>query len=386
MLFKNVMVDDELKMQLITLIKENRISHAQLYLSSAGAHSFALAIAFAQYLSCENPSETDSCGICPTCQKFKKLAHPDLHLIFPNCITKNVKKDPDSKQFAQQFREFVFQNNYHIDIDDWLKELDGENKQASINIRDCSNIINQNSIRSFEGGHKMYIIWCADRLYHAAAPKLLKTLEEPENKTLFILLTENPDKILTTILSRTQLVKIPQIKSDVIKKQLIEDYNISETKAEDIAAICEGNYHKAKTLATESTQMREMVSQFETLVKSIYSLSRKESNEQIGYPDVKEIINDIVAKGREEQKNFLKYLIRGFRNMLMMSTDNENLIRATADEKKIIQNYKDMVTLKNANSILNECNSAIYHIERNGNSGLVFTDLYLKLSQIVSPA
>lgn len=386
MLFKNVMVDDELKMQLITLIKENRISHAQLYLSSAGAHSFALAIAFAQYLSCENPNETDSCGICPTCQKFEKLAHPDLHLIFPNCITKNVKKDPDSKQFAQQFREFVFQNNYHIDIDDWLKELDGENKQASINIRDCSNIINQNSIRSFEGGHKMYIIWCADRLYHAAAPKLLKTLEEPENKTLFILLTENSDKILTTILSRTQLVKIPQIKSDVIKKQLIEDYNISETKAEDIAAICEGNYHKAKTLATESTQLREMVSQFETLVKSIYSLSRKESNEQIGYPDVKEIINDIVAKGREEQKNFLKYLIRGFRNMLMMSTDNENLIRATADEKKIIQNYKDMVTLKNANAILNECNSAIYHIERNGNSGLVFTDLYLKLSQIVSPA
>ncbi|MBP1673351.1 MAG: polymerase gamma/tau subunit [Bacteroidetes bacterium] len=380
------MVDDELKMQLITLIKENRISHAQLYLSSAGAHSFALAIAFAQYLSCENPNETDSCGICPTCQKFEKLAHPDLHLIFPNCITKNVKKDPDSKQFAQQFREFVFQNNYHIDIDDWLKELDGENKQASINIRDCSNIINQNSIRSFEGGHKMYIIWCADRLYHAAAPKLLKTLEEPENKTLFILLTENSDKILTTILSRTQLVKIPQIKSDVIKKQLIEDYNISETKAEDIAAICEGNYHKAKTLATESTQLREMVSQFETLVKSIYSLSRKESNEQIGYPDVKEIINDIVAKGREEQKNFLKYLIRGFRNMLMMSTDNENLIRATADEKKIIQNYKDMVTLKNANAILNECNSAIYHIERNGNSGLVFTDLYLKLSQIVSPA
>ncbi len=385
MLFKNVMVDDELKMQLITLIKENRISHAQLYLSSVGAHSFALAIAFAQYLSCENRSENDSCGICPTCQKFEKLAHPDLHLIFPNCITKNVKKDPDSKQFAQQFREFVFQNNYHIDIDDWLKELDGENKQASINIRDCSNIINQNSIRSFEGGHKMYIIWCADRLYHAAAPKLLKTLEEPENKTLFILLTENPDKILTTILSRTQLVKIPQIKSDVIKNQLIEDYNISETKAEDIAAICEGNYHKAKTLATESAQMREMVSQFETLVKSIYSLSRKESNEQIGYPEVKEIINEIVAKGREEQKNFLKYLIRGFRNMLMMSTDNENMIRATADEKKIIQNYKDMVILKNATAILNECNSAIYHIERNGNSALVFTDLYLKLSQIVSP-
>jgi DNA polymerase-3 subunit delta' len=264
--------------------------------------------------------------------------------------------------------------------------IDGENKQASINIRDCSNIINQNSIRSFEGGHKMYILWCADRLYHAAAPKLLKTLEEPENKTLFILLTENPDKILTTILSRTQLVKIPQLKSSVIKNQLIEDYNISESKAEDIAAICEGNYHKAKTLATESTQLREMLNQFETFVKSIYAISKKESNEQIGFHEVREIINTIVSKGREEQKNFLKYMIRGFRNMLMMSTGNENMVRATSDEKKIISNYKDLVLLKNATSILNECNSAIYHIERNGNSGLIFTDLYLKLSQIASPA
>jgi DNA polymerase III subunit delta' len=386
MLFKNVMVDDELKMQLITLVKENRISHAQLFLSPAGAHAFALAIAFAQYLCCENPSDTDSCGMCPSCQKFEKLSHPDLHLIFPNCITKNVKKDPDSKQFAQEFREFVFQQNYHIDIEDWLKELDGENKQASINIRDCSNIINQNSIRSFEGGYKMYIIWNADRLYHAAAPKLLKTLEEPENKTLFILLTENSDKILTTILSRTQLVKIPQLKSDVIKNQLIQDFNISEIKADDIASISEGNYHKARTLALESAQHREMLSQFDAILKSISALSKKESIETIRFFEVKEILNDLVSKGREEQKSFVKYMIRGFRNMLMMTTGNEKMVFATADEKKTIQSYKGLINLRNISQLLTECNSAIYHIERNGNSNLIFTDLYLKLSQAVAPA
>lgn len=386
MLFKDVMVAQELKNQLITLVNENRISHAQLFLSAAGSHSFALAIAYAQYLSCENRLENDSCGVCPTCQKYEKLAHPDLHLIFPNCISKTVKKDPDSYLFAQEFREFVKKNNYHIDIDDWLKELDGENKQASINIRDCSNIINQNSMRSFEGGHKIYIIWCADRLYHAAAPKLLKTLEEPENKTLFILLTENQDKILSTILSRTQLVKIPLLSSRVIVDQLIKDFNISEHKAEDIASICDGNYNKARNLVTEGVQLKEMLNQLETIVKSFVALGQKASNDQINFAEVKEIFADIVSKGREEQKNFVRYMIRCFRNMLLMSTDNESLVRATHDEKRMMASFPKVVTLKNVTQILTECNSAIFHIERNGNSGLIFTDLYLKLAQIVAPA
>lgn len=386
MLFKDVMVDQELKNQLISLVNENRISHAQLFLSAPGSHSFALAVAYAQYLSCENRTENDSCGVCPTCQKFEKLAHPDLHLIFPNCISKTVKKDPDSFQFAQEFRDFVFKNNYHIDIEEWLKELDGENKQASINIRDCSNIINQNSTRSFEGGHKIYIIWNADRLYHAAAPKLLKTLEEPENKTLFILLTENQDKILTTILSRTQLVKIPQLQFQTIVDQLIQDFGVSTTKAEDIAAICDGNYNQARTLVQEGAQLKETLNQFETITKSFVALANKASNDQINFNEVKDIFNDIIAKGREEQKSFIKYMIRGFRNILMLSTGNEAMVKATNDEKRVLTSLQSVINLKNSSQILSECNSAIYHIERNGNSNLVFTDLYLKLAQIVAPA
>ena len=386
MLFKDVMVDQELKNQLISLVNENRISHAQLFLSAPGSHSFALAVAYAQYLSCENKSEYDSCGVCPTCQKFEKLAHPDLHLIFPNCISKTVKKDPDSFQFAQEFRDFVFKNKYHIDIEDWLKELDGENKQASINIRDCSNIINQNSTRSFEGGHKIYIIWNADRLYHAAAPKLLKTLEEPENKTLFILLTENQDKILTTILSRTQLVKIPQLQFQTIVDQLIQDFGVSTTKAEDIASICEGNYNQARTLVQEGAQLKETLNQFETIIKSFVALANKASNDQINFNEVKDIFTEIIAKGREEQKSFIKYMIRGFRNILMLSTGNEVMVKATNDEKRVLSSFLNVVNLKNSAQILSECNSAIYHIERNGNSNLVFTDLYLKLAQIVAPA
>jgi DNA polymerase-3 subunit delta' len=383
MLFKNVLVSSALKNQLISLVKENRISHAQLFLSQAGAHSFALAVAYAQYICCQNRKEVDSCGECPSCIKFEKLAHPDLHLIFPNCIAKTVKKDPDSKQFAQEFRDFVLSKNYHIDIENWVSELGGENKQATINIRDCSNIIYQNSIQSYEGGYKIFIFWCFDRLYHAAAPKLLKTLEEPERKTLFILLTEQPDKILSTILSRTQLVKIPPLHKDVIAQQLVKDFGTTPQKAVDIAEICEGNYMKAITLQENSSELREMLKKFELLFSSMSALKNYASPKQVNYFTVQDIIASIVEKGREEQKNFLRFVSRMVRNILMLGSKNESLVKATADEKKTMSFYAKTISLKNAQPILHECNQALNHIERNGNSTLVFTDFYLKVSRLM---
>ena len=384
MLFKNLLVSQELKSQLLKLVKENRISHAQLFLSQAGTHSFALAVAYAQYICCQDRNEDDSCGLCPSCIKFEKLAHPDLHFVFPNCMTKSVKKEPDSKLFAQEFREFVFSKNYHIDIEDWLSELGGENKQASINIRDCSNIIQQNSVQSYEGGFKIFIFWCLDRLYHAAAPKLLKTLEEPEPNTLFILLTENQDKILPTILSRTQLIKIPPLSSETIARQLITDFGIPLQKAADIAEISEGSYVKAINLHENSNELKEMLKKFETLFASMSALKKFATPQQINYLNVQEIISSIVDEGREEQKNFLRFVSRMIRNILMMGSNNENLVKATTEEKKMMNFFTKAITLKNAQPILKECNDALYHIERNGNSTLIFTDFYLKVSQLMT--
>jgi len=383
MLFKSVLTAPALKNQLISLVKENRISHAQLFLSQAGAHSFALAVAYAQYVCCQDRKEDDSCGVCPSCAKFEKLAHPDLHFIFPNCITKKVKKDPDSRQFVQEFRDFVFSKNYHIDIEDWLSELGGENKQATINIRDCSNIIQQNNIQSYEGGYKIFIFWCLDRLYHAAASKLLKTLEEPEKNTLFILLTENSDKILATILSRTQLVKIPPLDHNVIAKQLVNDFGMPMQKSEDIAEISEGNYVKAINLHENNNELRDMLRKFELLFSSMSALKNHASHQQINYLTVQEVIASIVETGREEQKSFLRFVSRMIRNILMLGTQNENLVKATTEEKKVMHVFAKTIALKNVQSILNECNQALYHIERNGNSTLVFTDFYLKVSKLM---
>jgi DNA polymerase-3 subunit delta' len=381
MLFKNVLVSPALKNQLVSLVKENRISHAQLFLSQAGVHSFALAVAYAQYICCQNRKEDDSCGVCPSCAKFEKLAHPDLHFVFPNCITKTVKKDPESRQFAQEFRDFVFSKNYHIDIEEWLAELGGENKQATINIRDCSHIIQQNSIQSYEGGYKIFIFWCLDRLFHAAAPKLLKTLEEPEKNTLFILLTEHPDKILPTILSRTQLVKIPPLEYNTIAKQLVKDFGIGQQKAEDIAEISEGSYVRATNLQNNSSDLRDMLQKFEMLFASMSALKNHGTPQQVNFFNIQDIIASIVDKGREEQKNFLRFVSRMLRNILMLGTQNDNVVRATTEEKKIMSYFTKSITLKNAQSILQECNQALYHIERNGNSVLVFTDFYLRVSK-----
>ena len=133
MLFKDVMVDESIKENLINLVKNNRVSHAQLFLSTPGNHAFALAVAYAQYVSCHNRGEHDSCGVCPSCVKFEKLAHPDFHLIFPNVAKNSNDKEYNANNWMPEFREYVFKNNYHISINSWLKELGGENKQASIN-------------------------------------------------------------------------------------------------------------------------------------------------------------------------------------------------------------------------------------------------------------
>ncbi len=381
MLFKDVLVDPQLKRQILHQIHENRISHAQFFLAQSGNHAFALAVAMAQYLSCEHPTDEDSCGHCPSCMQFEKLAHPDLHIYFPNCTTKDIKKDPDSQQFAQQFRDFVFKHNYHIDIQDWLKELDGENKQATINIRDCSHIINQNSTRSYAGGYKTYILWNVDRLYHAAAPKLLKTLEEPESNSLFILISEKPDLILSTILSRTQLVKIPRLTPLEIANALKNLYpDIDSNKAKDIALLSDGDYNKALKIYEDDTDLEAMLEAFSIMMNSVVALATKHPLTDVDYESTQNMFDTIVKQGREYQKQFIQFILRMLRNILMVNQGHEAIIKATEKELSVIGNFKKVFNLKHISIMTEECNNAIYHINRNGNSSLIFTDLYFRLA------
>jgi len=381
MQFKDVMVDEGLKRHLATLADENRISHAQLFLGKNGTHNFALAVAFAQYICCEDRHDGDSCGKCHSCKMFEKLQHPDLHLIFPNCIARSVKKDPESDLFAQDFRDFVFEHNYHIDFNDWVKELKSENKVVSINIRDCASIIRKNSTRAYENGYKIYIVWMAEKLHHTAAPKLLKTLEEPENKTLFILLAESSDAILPTILSRTQLVKIPQMPEEVIKQHLIEDEKLDEQEAADIAAISENNYAKALSLKNESLELHQFQKYYTAFVKSASTYVTSGNLEEMKYPEIQDIIKEISKSSKDFQRSLMQYFGRMFRNELLINQKDNSLVKATEDELKVLETYAPFFTLKNAQPLYTLCNKASYHLERNANTMLVFTDFYFKLAQ-----
>ncbi len=381
MFFRDVLADSKLKQQIINQVHEHRISHAQFFLAQSGSHAFALAVALAQYLCCEHPTEEDSCGECPSCRQFEKLAHPDLHIYFPNCATKSVKKDPESQLFAQQFRDFVFDHNYFIDIHDWLNELDGENKQATINIRDCSHIVNQNSIRAYAGGYKIYILWNVDRLHHAAAPKLLKTLEEPENKSLFILISEKPDMILSTILSRTQLVKIPRLTDEQVAGQLQKDYpDISTQEANDFAILAEGDYNKAVKLRGDSGDLKNQLHTFSTMMDGVVAFAQQKPLSEVHYAQVQEELGEIISHGRESQKQFIHFISRMLRNILMINTKHENVVKVSETEAAILNKYKGVLNLKHITLMSDECNKALYHIGRNGNSALIFTDLFFKLA------
>ena len=380
MQFKNVLVSPKLKEQLINQVHEHRISHAQFFLAQPGNHAFALAVALAQYLCCEHPTDTDSCGTCPSCVQFSKLSHPDLHIYFPNCTTKTVKKDPDSIQLAQQFKDFVIKNDYHIDMQDWISELDGENKQPSINIRDCSNIINHNSMRSYIGGYKIYILWSVDRLHHAAAPKLLKTLEEPDGQSLFILISEKPDQILSTILSRTQLVKIPRLTDEELFnaiKNAIPD--MDDLTAHDIAVISEGDYNKALQIYQNNAEQRDMIDTFDAMMSSIVAFAQQRPLAEINYAHVQELFGEIVKQGREKQKAFVELILRMLRNLLMQNTGSANLVRITDQESGILSTFKN-INLKSISQMTEECNKALYHIGRNGNTSIILTDLYFKMA------
>ena len=382
MQFKDVLADKALKQKLIDLARSGRAAHAQFFLAQPGSHALALAVAYGQYLCCEHPTETDSCGECPSCKQYAKLSHPDLHLYFPNCTTKSVKKDPDSAQLASEFKDFVLKNDFHVEIHDWLSELEGENKQASINTRDCSDILHHNNIRSHQDGYKVYILWCVDRLYHAAAPKLLKTLEEPESKSVFILISEEPDKILNTILSRTQLVKIPQLTDADIAEKLQQMYpELSADEASDIALLADGDYNKAMRIATDNEDQKLLLEQFEVFFDSMVAFARKSTLAAVQYEQVQLVLDSVIKQGREYQKQFLQLMLRMLRNILMQNSNNAGLLKVTHQEQAVIAKYQGMLQLKQISSMTELCNTAIYHITRNGNSSIIFTDLYFQLAK-----
>ena len=366
MLFSQIIGHEDIKAKLIQSVKENRVAHAQLFLGQEGTGKLALAIAYAQYINCANRGEYDSCGECLSCKKYNALAHPDLHFIFPTTTNKNVKKDPESDMFVAEWREYLENCDAYADLSSWYNKLDVENKQGAINVRDAATIMRKLNLKSYEAEYKVAIIWMAEKLNIQAANKLLKLLEEPPEKTLFILVSENQEELLTTVRSRTVLMKIPKLTLDEVQNALVDKFRCDTVAARNAATLANGNWILAQRFVNDQEDEKLYFQCFQKWMRYCFRFS---ASELIDF-----IANDIKSLGREKQKEFLAYGLNFFHNALLMNNGLIDNVLLPDDEKTFLRNFAPFISNNNIDLITELFEESINQIERNGNASLIFLD------------
>lgn len=367
MFFKDIIGQEKAKLQLIKEAKEGKTAHARLFCGNEGVGKLPLAIAYARYLSCEHPTETDACGYCPNCVKYNKLAHPDLHFVFP--VVKKKSKDTVSDDYLPEWRELLL-NNPYFNLNIWLSEMGTENQQAQIYVKESDEIIRKLSLKSSQGGHKIMIIWLPEKMNVECSNKLLKLLEEPPGQTIFILVSEEPDALLTTIQSRTQRFNLPGIGEEEIKQTLIERYGLQEKDASDIAHRSEGNFLKALETIHLSEENKLFFELFVNLMRLAYQRKIRE---------MKQWSETVASMGRERQKHFLSYCQRMIRENFIYNFHNPSLTYLNSEEQNFSSRFAPFVNERNVMGIMDELSEAQRHIEQNVNARMVFFDFSLKM-------
>ena len=370
MQFKNVIGQEAVKQRLIGSVRENHVSHAQLFLGPAGSGKLPLALAYAQYILCPNRTETDSCGVCPTCQKIQKLVHPDLHFVVPTAATKKVKSNPESDLFMEEWRDYVIQNQAYVDTSGWYSFLDVENKQGYMSVRDATSLLRKLSMKAYEGEYKIAIIWMAEKMRVDTANKLLKLLEEPPEKTVFLLIAEDQEELLATIKSRTALVKIPAIDVESIESALKERLGCDPQQAHNAAMISEGNWLAACHSVQESEDRKLFFTTFQQWMRLCFKAA---------YSELIDFSNNIKPLGREKQKELLEYGLRIIRNSLLFNNSLAKIVMLPEDEKVFNSKFAPFVNPANIVQIAELFEEAMRQIERNGYAPLIFTDVSFKM-------
>jgi len=360
--------------KLLRSVHEERVSHAQLFSGPEGCGSMALALAYARFISCENRSENDSCGICKSCVKYEKIIHPDLHFVFP--VIKGKKAtDPVSDNYIEEWREFVKKSPF-ITLNNWLDSIEVGNAQGMIFASEASEIIKKLSLKTFESDFKIMIIWLPEKMHQATANKLLKMIEEPPEKTLFLLVSEEPDKVIPTILSRCQIVKIPKFRSIDIEEYLIQKIGVAAEKAVDISHVSNGNITRAIELCENEDSSMVNLERFKSLMRFAWKR------------DINAIINwseEIATTGREAQKNFISFSLRILRENLMLSLNQKqnSLVFLSGEEAIFSGNFHPFINQNNIYPLNDEFNLVYSHIEANGNPKIIFLDLALKVTKLI---
>lgn len=372
MKFSEVVGQETLKDKLVQTVHEGRISHAQVFLGSEGTGALPMALAYAQFLNCLAPTENDSCGSCSSCVKYSKLIHPDLHLSFPFIKPENEKSENAiAAHFLKEFRETFLEDPY-INYDSWIQAMGGGNKQGNINKAECLEIISKLGLHTFEAKYKVLIMWLPEYLQQIGNI-LLKIIEEPPAGTVFLLVAERPELLLSTLLSRTQLVKVPRLSVDSITTYLINNCDLSQKEAHSIALLSEGNLRSARALVQHEVSLNESL--FINFMRAAY---RADGNAILAWLDKSSEMS------REQQKNFLQYGLHLIRECFLMQYGSAKLVRLRDAELEFVTKFSPFILKQHMQDYNRILNDAIYYVERNANGRLVFHNLANEIERLLT--
>lgn len=368
MYFKDIIGQETVKQRLRLEVREGRVPHAQLFAGPEGTGALPLAIAYARFLLCTRRGEEDACGTCPSCVKLNKLAHPDLHFVFP-VVKRKGGGDTVSDDYIREWRELAISTPY-FGMNHWLDAMGAENQQAQIFVKESDELVRKLSLKSSEGGYKVVIIWLPEKMKVECANKLLKLLEEPPAQTVFLLVSEEPDRILPTILSRTQRINVPRLEDAEIAEALKARFGLQDTDAAETARLAEGSYQQALEIIHLSEDTQLFFGLFVSLMRLAYQRKVKE---------MREWSDTVAAMGRERQKDFLTYCQRMVRESFVSNFHRKEMNYMNREEENFTIRFAPFINERNVMGITDELAEAQTHIEQNVNPRMVFFDFALKM-------
>ena len=380
MRFCEIIGQEEVKRQLRQSVLDGRIAHAQLFTGLSGVGKLGLALAYAQYIACPNRTSEDSCGVCPSCLQYQKLQHPDLHFAFP--IVKGDDGDV-CDDFVEKFRNLILENRY-FDLEDWYRAMGVETKQGMIYEKESSEILRKLSLKSFGDGYKVMVIWQPEKMNVTCANKLLKLLEEPPTKTLFLLVSEHPELLLSTILSRVQEVRVPRLSEEMIASGLCGEYAwLSGEDAKAIAHMANGSYLTALKTMNESEDNQGYFDDFVALMRNAWLVGQKKDYGAL--LKLRQWSNDMAdgKVGREKQKAFLQYAQRQIRENYIYNFACPEMNYQTEKERQFSTRFAPFIHEGNVEKMMDELGKAEQQIGQNGNAKIIFFDLCLQMIVLV---
>lgn len=372
MQFKDIYGQEAVKERLLKSVHEGRVPHAQLICGPQGAQKLSIALAFAQYINCKNRTDKDSCGECPSCKKMAGLIHPDVHFAYP--IVKKGEKEAWCSDYAAEWRDMV-KNNTSFTLNQWLDLIGADNKQGVIYANESEAINSKLVQKAYEGGYKTMIIWLPEKMHPTCANKLLKTIEEPLGKTLFLLVSNNAEEVLGTILSRTQRIPIPPVSEEAIQQYLRAKHpELDEQMVRDAAHLGNGNLIEAEGSVTGSSDNNVYFELFKNVMRSSYARNAK---------GMKEWSEDMNSLGRKGQIAFLEYAQRMIRESFISNLKLPELNYMTAKEEEFVKKFGPFVNERNIAGLTKELQLAQRDLEQNTQAKIVFFDLALKMIMLI---